>query len=154
MPRARRADLDAITRRNKRALEMYRLGDSMAEITRVLTMSPKTVRRLVTEAGELLPAEIDVRVTSTSQACAIEGAKEAARPATESQRRGAQLGGQENRRRAADKTSHDPFASDVMYTVEQAEWLKACEAYGQKHSKRFMNKCDYLAVARELGYKK
>ena len=47
----------------------------------------------------------------------------------------------------------DPLTCDVEYTTEQSAWLAACEAYQRWHDRLFLNKCDYLQVAKSLGYR-
>lgn len=49
---------------------------------------------------------------------------------------------------------HNILTSDVTYTEEEAEFLKAMEAYGRTNGRRFPTYREVLAVARSLGYRK
>lgn len=47
-----------------------------------------------------------------------------------------------------------PATSDRQYDEEESAWLAACLAYRSRKRLRFLTCCDYLEVARSLGYEK
>jgi len=54
---------------------------------------------------------------------------------------------------ALKRPTGDPVTSDRLYSDEECSFLAACVNYRQQYAKPFMTACDYLVVAKSLGYK-
>ncbi len=130
----------AIVRRNARIVELYSAGTANREIATILRVSVSLVSKVL-----------------FAEACTHKVHPPADNPwppeAMGSADRGGRKGAETTRRKAAAGTPDNPLTSDVDYTDEQVAWMFACEAYAGRHRKRFLTKCDYLAVAKSLGYK-
>ncbi len=46
----------------------------------------------------------------------------------------------------------DPVTTDREYAPEEFEFLAAVTSYQKRTSRRFLTACEYLAVAKQLGY--
>lgn len=44
--------------------------------------------------------------------------------------------------------------SDREYAADELEFLKACEAHRAKVGRKFLTACEYLFVAKALGYRR
>ena len=58
------------------------------------------------------------------------------------------------RKRALGPRPADPVTAERAYSDDELEWLRALEAFRVKRGVRFMNGCDYLHVAKSIGYAK
>jgi hypothetical protein len=57
-------------------------------------------------------------------------------------------------RRRRGWTEMHPATSDPPYTDEETEFFKACVLYAQTKFKPFLLARDYLAILKQLGYRK
>lgn len=48
----------------------------------------------------------------------------------------------------------NPLVGDREYSAEEVEFLRACDEYRRRFRLRFLTACEFLAVAKSLGYTK
>lgn len=72
---------------------------------------------------------------------------------SEAQRERSRRGGRNRAKQLAGGDLH-PATSQREYDDEEREWLAAVMAWQKKTGRRFPTMCDFLQIAKSLGYRK